>query len=109
LPGGTLKKGFLERDLEYNTGLMGTMELRWHTPVRGLTLSTYLDAGHVEIARSGDEGNMTLKGWGVGLSYTRPGNWFARLDYARRIGYEVNTGKDGEAKGRLWFMVGKSW
>ena len=58
-------------------GLLGTVELRYHTPVKGLTLSTYLDAGHVEIARSGDEGNMTLKGWGVGLSYTRPGDWFA--------------------------------
>ena len=88
-------------------GLMGTMELRWHTPVRGLTLSTYLDAGHVEIARSGDEGNMTLKGWGVGLSYTRPGNWFARLDYARRIGSDEFMSKEAESRGRIWFMAGK--
>ena len=45
----------------------------------------------------------------LGLTYTHPDHYFARLDYARRIGYEANTGKDGEAKGRLWFMVGKSW
>ena len=107
MPGETLKKGFLEQDLEYNAGLMGTMELRWHTPVKGLTLSTYLDAGHVEIARSGDEGNMTLKGWGVGLSYTRPGNWFARLDYARRIGLEDGLSSDADSRQRIWFLLGK--
>ena len=90
-------------------GLLGTVELRYHTPVKGLTLSTYLDAGHVEIARSGDEGNMTLKGWGVGLSYTHPGNWFARLDYARRIGSDEFMSKDAESRGRLWFMAGKTF
>ena len=88
-------------------GLMGTMELRWHTPLKGLTLSTYLDAGHVEIARSGDEGSMTLKGWGVGLAYTKPNNWFARLDYARRIGSDELMSKEAESKGRIWFMAGK--
>ncbi len=85
-------------------GLLGTVELRYHTPVKGLTLSTYLDAGHVEIARSG---SMTLKGWGVGLAYTRPGNWFARLDYARRIGSDELMSKDAESRGRIWFMAGK--
>ncbi|MBE6100500.1 MAG: ShlB/FhaC/HecB family hemolysin secretion/activation protein [Selenomonas ruminantium] len=90
-------------------GLLGTVELRYHTPAKGLTLSTYLDAGHVEIARSGDEGNMTLKGWGVGLSYTRPGNWFARLDYARRIGSDEFMSREAESRGRLWFMAGKTF
>ena len=90
-------------------GLLGTVELRYHTPVKGLTLSTYLDAGHVEIARSGDEGNMTLKGWGVGLAYTRPGNWFARLDYARRIGSDELMSREAESRGRLWFMAGKTF
>ena len=90
-------------------GLLGTVELRYHTPVKGLTLSAYLDAGHVEIARSGDEGNMTLKGWGVGLSYTRPGNWFARLDYARRIGSDELMSREAESRGRLWFMAGKTF
>ncbi len=88
-------------------GLMCTMELRWHTPVKGLTLSTYLDAGHVEIARSGDEGSMTLKGWGVGLAYTKPGSWFARLDYARRIGSDELMSREAESRGRIWFMAGK--
>ena len=83
------------------------MELRCHIPVKGLAISTYLDAGHVEIARFGDEGNMTLKGWGIGLSCTQPGDWFARLDYARRIGSDELMSKDAESRGRIWFMAGK--
>ena len=52
-------------------GLLGTLELRYHTPVKGLVLSTYFDAGHVRIEKD-DHGSMTLKGWGIGLSYTKP-------------------------------------
>ena len=77
--------------------------------MQGLTLSTYLDLGTVRVAKDGRSGSNTLKGWGLGVTYTHPDHYFARLDYARRIGYEADTGKDGEAKGRLWFMLGKSW
>ena len=88
-------------------GILGTLELRYHTPVKGLTLSAYLDAGHVQIAKERSEGSMTLKGWGLGLAYTRPGDWFARFDYARRIGSDALMSRDANAKGRMWFMVGK--
>ncbi len=92
-----------------DTGALTTFEVRYHTPVQGLTLSTYLDLGTVRVAKDGRSGSNTLKGWGLGVTYTHPDHYFARLDYARRIGYEADTGKDGEAKGRLWFMLGKSW
>ena len=92
-----------------DTGALTTLEVRWHTPAKGLTLSAYLDAGTVNAAKDGSLGSETLKGWGIGLTYTHPSHYFARLDYARRIGYEEGTGRDGEAKGRIWFMAGKSW
>ena len=52
---------------------------------------------------------MTLKGYGVALSYTKPNDWFARLDYARRIGSDPNLSERAKAKGRVWFMLGKIW
>jgi hypothetical protein len=55
------------------------------------------------------ETGMTLKGWGVGLSYTKPNDWFARLDYARRIGGDPNLSEKAKANGRVWFMLGKIW
>ena len=88
-------------------GILGTAEFRYHAPLKGLTLSLYYDAGHVYIGKSGGEGNMTLKGWGMGLSYTRPGDWFARFDYARRIGSDELMSNDAESRQRIWFMAGK--
>lgn len=99
-------------------GLMATAELRYHTDVPGLVASTYFDIGHVRFSNDGTldaspggrpSSGMTLKGWGVGLSYSIPGDWFARLDYARRIGGDPNLSDEAKAKGRFWFMVGKIW
>ena len=62
------------------------------------------------MTRDGAVGSsIHLQGWGVGLSYTAPGDWFARLDYARRIGGSKMLTEDEKAKGRLWFMAGKIW
>ena len=87
-------------------GVLGTLELRYHTPVKGLVLSTYFDAGHVRIEKD-DHGSMTLKGWGIGLSYTKPNDWFARFDYARRIGSDDKMSEDARSRQRMWFIAGK--
>lgn len=92
-------------------GLLGTAELRWHTPLRGLSLSTFYDAGTVRLARSAVSPNnrVTLRGWGIGAAYSNPGDWFARVDYARRIGLDASVSAKNKASGRVWFMAGKIW
>lgn len=97
-------------------GIMGTVETRFYTRVPGLVFSTYFDMGHVRFRKDdmpyfpgSKETGMTLKGWGVGLSYTKPNDWFARLDYARRIGGDPNLSEKAKANGRVWFMLGKIW
>ena len=82
------------------------MELRWHTPLKGLILSTYFDAGCVNGTKDGDGGSETLKGWGIGATYNEDG-WFARIDYARRIGTPEVMSDDARSRDRFWFMVGK--
>ena len=90
-------------------GFTSTTEFRYYTDVPGLILSTYFDIGHTKIAHDGSLGSETLKGWGLAASYQRPGDWFARLDYARRIGDSKFLSEDAKAKGRLWFLLGKIW
>ena len=92
-------------------GLLGTAELRWHTPANGLTLSTFYDVGTVRLSRSriADDNSVTLRGWGLGAAYSNPGDWFARLDYARRIGLDSSVSAKNSARGRLWFLMGKIW
>jgi hemolysin activation/secretion protein len=87
-------------------GVLGTLELRYHTPVKGLVLSTYFDAGHVRIEKEAGD-SMTLKGWGIGLTYSKPDDWFARFDYARRIGSDDNMSDEARSRQRMWFIVGK--
>ena len=86
-----------------DSGLLGTVEFRYYTNVPGLVASTYFDAGRTSF----DGETTTLKGWGLGLAYNAS-DWFARLDYARRIGlpYGENPNTD---RGRFWFLAGKIW
>lgn len=90
-------------------GWQGTIELRFHTGLPGLSLSTYFDSGHVRLAKDGTSGGETLQGWGIGVTYSQPGSWFARFDYARRIGLCANASEEAKAHGRMWFMIGKVW
>ena len=109
LGGANGVRAYPQGEASGDEGFMGTAEIRWHTPLKGMTLSTYLDGGNVHLSR-GLGGNETLAGWGLGLSYSRPGDWFTRLDYARRIGGDgENLTANAKAHGRTWFIVGKIW
>lgn len=92
-----------------DSGYLASAELVYRTGVPHLDLSTYYDTGHVVYAHDGADGGTTLKGWGIGISYSRPGDYFLRLDWARRIGLARNASTEAQAKNRLWFMVGKVW
>ncbi|MBR1495880.1 MAG: hypothetical protein IJ601_12655 [Acidaminococcaceae bacterium] len=48
-----------------------------------------------------------IKDWGIGLSYTKPNDWFARFDYARRIGSDDKMSEDARSRQRMWFIAGK--
>lgn len=90
-------------------GFLVSAEVRYHTPIKGLMLSAYLDGGHVQLTKDGSSGNETLKGWGIGVTYAQPNNYFMRFDYARRIGLDDQCGTDSNAKQRMWFLLGKVW
>ena len=92
-----------------DSGYLASAELVYRTGIPHLDLSTYYDTGHVVYAHDGADGGTTLSGWGIGVSYSRPGDYFLRLDWARRIGLARNASEEAKAKNRLWFMIGKVW
>lgn len=92
-----------------DTGCLGTIEFRYHTPYKGLTLSTYFDAGHVQRTKDGSLGSESLYGWGIGLTYQNSDHYFARLDYARRIGSPDIMSSEAKSKQRVWFLLGKTF
>jgi len=107
LGGPNAIRAYPQGEASGDQGYVATAELRYKTNVPGLVLSTYLDAGHVTLSRDGRAGSETLKGYGFAISYTKPDDWFARFDYARRIGDDKNMSTEAKDRGRLWFLVGK--
>ena len=64
---------------------------------------------HVKYSNNNTlSGGTTLKGWGIGASYSQSGYW-ARLDYARRIGLCKDATDSAKDKQRIWFIFGKQW
>lgn len=92
-------------------GILGTAELRYHTPLRGLTFSSFFDIGTVRMSKGYEltDNYATLRGWGLAAAYSNPGEWFARVDYARRIGLDSTVSPRNNAQNRIWFMAGKIW
>ena len=112
LGGANGVRAYAQAEGSGDDGWLGTMELRYYTDLPGLVLSTYLDGGHVNVVHDGSSGGRSLKGWGLGVSYTKPNDWFARFDYARRIGgiKGVDVMSDEQKdKSRMWFILGKIW
>ena len=90
-----------------DNGYLGSIELRYHTKVEGLSFGLFYDTGHVNMRDAGI--GTTLSGWGIGVNYSKPNEFFARIDYARRIGLPNNHSNDADAKQRIWFIAGMSW
>ena len=108
LGGANAVRAYPQGEGSGDEGYQATAELRYHTKIPGVTLSTYFDIGHVKYTHNDSiPGGTTLKGWGVGVSWNSPNNLFARLDYARRIGLADDATDDAKSKQRMWFMLGK--
>ena len=109
LGGASGVRAYPQGEVSGDNGCLGSIELSYRTDVPNLVLSTYFDLGHVQYANDGKDGSETLKGWGIGVSYSRPGDYFMRLDWARRVGLPEGASEAAKAKNRLWFMFGKVW
>ena len=60
-----------------------------------LSLATFIDWGEVELNKNiGDHRN--LAGWGVGVQYARPNDYYLRVDYARKLNGEVYQSEEND-------------
>ncbi|MDO4921380.1 MAG: ShlB/FhaC/HecB family hemolysin secretion/activation protein [Phascolarctobacterium sp.] len=89
-----------------DTGYTATMELRRATDIEGLEVAAFVDVG--EVKRFKDYGDhRKLAGWGLGLRYAKPNDWYAQFDYAWKIDGEDYTSEDHNHDGRMWFQIYK--
>ena len=88
-----------------DAGWLGTFEVRRATGVEGLEAALFFDAGYVNDRAF--HRSEHLYGWGVGLRYSLPNDWYAQLDYARKIDARRDLTEPEDHDGRVWFQVYK--
>lgn len=88
-----------------DVGYLATGEVRYQTDVPGLELAAFIDTGAV---KSKYDGSMEhLSGWGLGLRYAKDNDWFAQLDYARKIDGRKDAVEPRDHDDRWWFQMYK--
>lgn len=90
-----------------DTGYTATLELRRATGIAGLEAAAFVDVGEVKLAKDFSGDHRKLAGWGLGLRYAKPGDWYAQFDYAWKIDGEDYTSEDHNHDGRMWFQIYK--
>lgn len=88
-----------------DSGWLGTFEIRRATGVPGLEAALFLDAGYAEDKAFAYAEH--LYGWGAGLRYAMQDDWYAQLDYARKIDGRPDRSEPDDHDGRIWFQVYK--
>lgn len=88
-----------------DTGYVATAEVRRATGIPGLEVAAFVDMGAVKNKFDGTMDH--LAGWGVGLRYGKQGDWYAQLDYARKIDARPDRIEPDDHSGRLWFQLYK--
>ena len=104
LGGANGVRGYADGDGSGDMGYLSKSEFVWHTKYEGLAFSLFFDIGGVGDKR--DHELETMRSWGIGLNYSKPDDFFFRVDYARKIGNNKNIASDNRMD-RIWFMAGK--
>ena len=93
-----------------DSGYVATGELRWNLPNPTLQLAAYVDQGHVNANKSPWAGagvnGRTLSGAGLGLIFSRAGDYALRLDYAWKLSSEEAVAAP-DSKERIWIQAVK--
>lgn len=88
-----------------DVGWLATGEVRYQTDVPGLELAAFIDTGAAKFKEGGDMEH--LSGWGLGLRYAKDNDWFAQLDYARKLDGRDDLVQPQNRDDRWWFQVYK--
>ncbi len=90
-----------------DAGYLLTGEVRMKTDVEGLEVAAFIDAGGVNNKAYKNDSWDHLAGWGLGLRYAKENDWYAQLDWARKIDGRTDRVEPKDHDGRWWFQVYK--
>lgn len=86
-------------------GYVATGEIRCKTDEPGLEAAAFIDVGAAGNKASGELDH--LAGWGLGLRYAKDNEWYAQLDWSRKINGRPDRIEKDDHSGRWWFQLYK--
>lgn len=109
LGGADAVRAYPQGEAGGDSGYQATAELRYQTPVKGMSMTLFADVGEVLARKDGNtpDPHRRLAGWGIGAVYSLNRSLYARLDYARKIKGESYRSEAENKNGRLWFRLYK--
>lgn len=84
---------------------LATFEVRCKTDIEGLEAAAFIDTGYAENKAA--KYSEHLSGWGLGLRYAKPNDWYAQLDWSRKINAREDWVEPDDHSGRWWFQMYK--
>jgi len=96
-------------------GWLFTGELRWTLPVKNsegiLQAAAFFDAGGSKLEKNptgAGDNTRNLSAYGLGLLWTKPGDYSVKTYYAWKAGHEAAK-SDQDKSGRFWLQIAKSF
>lgn len=86
-------------------GYVATGEIRCKTDEPGLEAAAFIDVGAAGL--KGSDYIDHIAGWGLGLRYAQGNDWYAQLDWARKIDSRRDLVESDDHSGRWWFQLYK--
>ena len=99
-------RAYPSSDLSADLGFLARATLIYKTGIPNLSMNMFIEHAEGKPRKSLDN-HVYLHGYGIGLGYSKPDDYFAKLDYARRIGFDEALSERAKARGRFWFIAGK--
>ncbi len=99
-------KAYPTSDLSADMGLLARGMLIYKTGIPNLSMNLFIEHAEGKPRKSLDN-YVYLHGYGIGMAYAKPDDYFIKMDYARRIGFDDALSERAKARGRFWFIAGK--
>lgn len=90
-----------------DSGWLSTFEIRRQTGIEGLEAAAFFDTGYADNKAANYKEH--LSGWGLGLRYSKQNDWYAQLDWARKIDGRRDWTEPHDSDNRLWLQVYKMY
>lgn len=105
LGGANGVRAYSDGDGNGDNGALFSGEIIYNTKFPGFSVNLFYDYGIAQNKGWGAQ-REHIKGYGIGLRFSRPNDFFIKVDWAHKIGFNHNVTSD-TGKNQIWFMVGK--